>query len=58
LGTQRRTTRRAIEEETMKTTSPSRPQSAFAGLAAAFACSGLWLGLGLFMFAMQGGGVA
>ncbi|WP_268760303.1 hypothetical protein [Altererythrobacter sp. Root672] len=41
----------------MKTTSPSRPQSAFAGLAAAFACSGLWLGFGLFMFAMQGGTV-
>jgi len=47
-----------LKEETMKPTSPSRPQSALAGLAAAVVSSGIWLGLGLFIFAIQGGGVA
>jgi hypothetical protein len=42
----------------MKTTHPLRSNSAFAGLAAAFVCSGLWLGFGLFVLAIQGGGVA
>lgn len=42
----------------MKTTDPQRGLSAIAGLAAAFACSGVWLGFGLFIFALQGGGAA
>jgi hypothetical protein len=46
------------EEATMRTTHPLRSTSAFAGLAAAFVCSGIWLGLGMFVFAIQGGGVA
>lgn len=48
----------AFEDKTMKTTDPQRGLSAFAGLAAAFACSGVWLGFGLFIFAIQGGGAA
>ena len=42
----------------MKTTDPQQGASAVAGLAAAFVCSGLWLGFGLFIFAIQSGGVA
>jgi hypothetical protein len=52
---QRRTTRPAFEEVTMKSNHPMRSTSALAGLAAAFACSGIWLGLGLFVFAIQHG---
>ncbi len=39
----------------MKTTESSRNASALAGLAASVVCSGVWLGLGLFIFAIQGG---
>jgi len=39
----------------MKTTDPLRSSSALAGLAAALVCSGVWLGLGLFIFAIQRG---
>lgn len=42
----------------MKTTDTLRSTSALAGLAAAVVCSGLWLGVGLFIFAIQGGVVA
>jgi len=39
----------------MKANQPMRSTSALAGLAAAFACSGIWLGFGLFVFALQHG---
>ena len=39
----------------MNTTNASSSTSAFAGFAAAFFCSGVWLGLGLFIFAIQDG---
>jgi hypothetical protein len=39
----------------MRTTQPSRSSSALAGLAAAVMCSGVWLGLGLFVIAIQSG---
>jgi len=39
----------------MKTNQSPRSASALAGLAAAVVCSGVWLGLGLFVFAIQGG---
>jgi hypothetical protein len=39
----------------MKTPQSSRSASALAGLAAAVFCSGVWLGLGLFIFAIQDG---
>jgi hypothetical protein len=39
----------------MNTTRTSTSTSAFAGFAAAFFCSGVWLGLGLFIFAIQDG---
>jgi hypothetical protein len=39
----------------MRTNEPSRNESALAGLAAAVVCSGVWLGLGLFVFAIQSG---
>jgi hypothetical protein len=39
----------------MTTTEASRNASALAGLAAAMMCSGVWLGLGLFIFAIQSG---
>lgn len=42
----------------MKTVHPLRSGSAFAGLATAFVCSGIWLGFGMFVLAIQGGGVA
>ena len=42
----------------MKTNYPLRSASALAGLSAAVVCSGIWLGLGLFIFAIQGGVVA
>jgi hypothetical protein len=58
VALQRRTTRHAFEEDTMKTNYPLRSASALAGLSAAVVCSGIWLGLGLFIFAIQGGVVA
>ena len=42
----------------MKSTNSMRSTSAFAGLAAAFVCSGLWLSIGVFVLTLQGGGVA
>ena len=39
----------------MKTTHPLKSTSALAGLAASLVCSSVWLGLGLFIFAIQGG---
>jgi hypothetical protein len=39
----------------MKTNNPPRRESALAGFAAAVVCSGVWLGFGLFVFALQGG---
>ena len=39
----------------MRSNHPMRSTSALAGLAAAFVCSGVWLGLGLFIFSIQSG---
>ncbi|HEU4651720.1 MAG TPA: hypothetical protein VFS49_09930 [Croceibacterium sp.] len=39
----------------MTTNNPTRSTSALAGFAASVVCSGIWLGLGLFIFAIQGG---
>jgi hypothetical protein len=39
----------------MKTNQSPQGASALAGFAAAIVCSGVWLGLGLFVFAIQGG---
>ena len=39
----------------MKTNNSLRSDSALAGFAAAVVCSGVWLGFGLFIFAIQGG---